>query len=93
MDLPRIFSLENFSEMAIYVDAAHASHDDSRGHTGGCVVMGEGVLHSGSHRQSINTKSSTETELVGTSDYLPYGIWLLYFMQAQGYRIEKKTLM
>lgn len=55
--------------------------------------MGEGVLHSLSAKQSINTKSSTETEIVGVSDYLPYAIWLLYFMKEQGYDVKKKYLM
>ena len=47
--------------MSIYVDASHASHNDARGQTGGCIVMGDGVIHSGSTKQKINTKSSTET--------------------------------
>ena len=33
-------------------------------------------------------KSSTEAELVGVSDYLPYNIWLLMFIDEQGYGIK-----
>ena len=54
--------------------------------------MGDGVLHCRSSKQRLNTKSSTETELVGSSDYLPYPVWLLYFYEAQGYRIAKKIM-
>jgi len=45
LDLPRIMCLRNFAEMSIYVDASHASHDDTRGQTGGCITMGTGVIH------------------------------------------------
>ena len=92
LDLPRILSVKNFTEMAIYIDASHASHEDARGQTGGCIQMGSGVLHSRSAKQKINTKSSCETELVGNSDYLPYAIWFMYFLNAQGYHVEKKIL-
>ena len=92
LDLPRIMSLEGFDRMDVYIDAAHASHVDMRGQTGGTVVMGTGVVHSRSSKQSINTKSSTETELVGVSDYIPYAIWLLNFLEKQGYKIHKRTL-
>ena len=54
--------------------------------------MGIGVIHSRSTKQKINTKSSCETELVGTSNYLPYAIWLMYFLNAQGYHVKKKIL-
>jgi len=84
--------LKNFSQIEIYTDASHATHLDMRGHTGGCIVMGDGVLHCRSSKQKINTKSSTESELVGGSDYLPYPVWLLYFYEAQGYRIAKKIM-
>ena len=43
--------------------------------------------------KKINTKSSTETELVGASDYLPYALWFLYFMQEQGFSVKRKILL
>jgi len=92
INMRRIISLKNFSQMEIYTDASHATHLDMRGHTGGCIVMGDGVLHCRSSKQKLNTKSSTESELVGGSDYLPYPVWLLYFYEAQGYCIAKKIM-
>ena len=41
-----------------------------------------------SAKQKLNTKSSTEAELVGASDYLPNTIWAKYFLEAQGHTIE-----
>ena len=45
-----------------------------------------------SSKQKINTKSSTETELVGVSEYLPFNIWAVNFLQAQGYEITNNVL-
>ena len=33
-------------------------------------------------------KSSTESELVGMSEYVPYNIWILNFLSAQGYEMK-----
>jgi len=90
IDMPRIMSLKDFSTMDIYVDAAHAVHHDMRGQTGGCIQMGTGLIHARSSKQKLNTKSSTESEFVGSSDYLPYSLWMLYFFEAQGYSIKRK---
>ena len=36
----------------------------------------------------MNTRSSTETELVSVDAYMPAFLWYLYFIQAQGYGIK-----
>ena len=90
LHLTRRLSLKNISEMLIYIDASHAPNDDAKGQTGECISMGTGILHGNSTKQKINTKSSTETELVGASDYLPYALWFLYFMDQQGYSVKRK---
>ena len=51
--------------------------------------MGVGVMHHKTSKQKLNTKSSTETEIVGASDYLPHAIWIKRFMEDQGYNIKK----
>jgi len=92
--MKRVVSLANFDHMQIYVDGSHATtHINMRGHTGGCIVMGDGVVHARSSKQGLNSKSSTETELIAASDYLPYTLWLLYFYGKQGYKIAKSELM
>lgn len=50
----------------------------------------KGVFHSKSGKQKFNTKSSTETEVVGASDYLPWTIWATCFMEDQGYPMRTK---
>jgi hypothetical protein len=62
-----------------------------RSHTGGVISFGRGGIVCKSKKQKINTKSSTEAELIGASDYLPHTLYVKMFMQAQGYPIDKAT--
>ena len=55
------------------------------------MSVGDGVIHARSSKQHINTKSSTESELVGNSNYLTYPIWIIRFLEEQGcYMVEKR---
>ena len=56
------------------------------------MSLGLGVLHGKSSKQKLNVKSSTEAEIVGTSEYMPYNVWFNHFMEAQGYKIEDNIL-
>ena len=56
------------------------------GHTGGITSFGTGIIDQKSSKQKMNTRSSTETEHVGTSEYLPKPIYFKLFMGAQGYK-------
>ncbi len=71
---------------------AYAVHDNCRGHTGAGMRFGKGMALSYSWKQKINTKSSTETELVGVEDLLGYILWACYFMQEQGYDMDPSLL-
>ena len=62
-------------EIYTWVDAAYGVHDDFKSHTGGSISMGTGIVHSKSSKQKLNTKSSTESELVGANDVLPQALW------------------
>jgi hypothetical protein len=46
----------------------HMEYVNMRGHTGGGLTMGTGYPITTSTTQKINTKSSTETEIVGVDD-------------------------
>ena len=78
--------------MNTYVDASYATHSDMKSHTGGCIVFSRGAVLSKSIKQKLNTKSSTEAELVGTSDYLPSAIYARLFLSEQGYKIKPTVL-
>jgi len=72
-------------DMLTFIDSAHAVHPDMRGHTGGATTFGTGIIDQKSSKQKMNTRSSTETEVVGNSEYLPKNIYFEMFMEAQGY--------
>jgi hypothetical protein len=87
LSLSATLGANGMTKMMTWVDAAYAVHPDMKSHTGGCVSLGRGVIMPKSTKQKLNTKSSTEAELVGASDYLPSTIWAKNFLEAQGYDI------
>jgi hypothetical protein len=89
IDLTLRIGADSLSQFSTWVDASFAVHPNMRSHTGGVSSFGHGGLLCKSKRQSINTKSSTEAELVGASDYLPNTLFIKLFMEAQGYPIDK----
>ena len=56
------------------------------------MSLGGGAVISSSEKQKINTKSSTESELVAIDDSLTTILWTLYFIEAQGYSIEQNII-
>jgi hypothetical protein len=75
-----------------WADASFAVHPDMRSHTGGVMTLGKGAIYGTSTRQKINTKSSTEAELVGVNDILPQALWTRYFLEAQGYAVKESIV-
>ena len=47
--------------------------------------MGHRSIYSSSTKQKLNTKSSTESELVAADDILTQLVWTNYFLKEQGY--------
>ena len=76
-----------------FVDVSFGTHHDMKSHTGGASTFGRGVIMTKSTKQKLNTRSTTESEIVGVSDYLPDLIWLLRFLEEQGYKVTKTVLM
>ena len=75
-----------------YVDASFAVHPDFKSHTGAVMTMGQGGMINISRKQKLNTKSSTDAELVGADDAAVMILWTKLFMEAQGYEIEENIL-
>ena len=86
IDDVRIIGADSLSKIYTWIDAAYGVTSDMKSQTGGAMSLGLGVLHGKSVKQKLNVKSSTEAELVGVSDYLPYNIWLMMFMSDQRVR-------
>ena len=76
----------------MWVDGSYAVHPDCRSQIGGTGSLGKGSIISTSTKQKLNTRSSTETELVAADDRMPHVCWTNYFLDCQGYDIDS-TIM
>ena len=75
-----------------YIDASYAVHPDFKSHTGTAMTMGLGAPIANSSKQKINTRSSTEAELVGGDDGITIILWTRLFLEAQGIEIKDNIL-
>jgi hypothetical protein len=82
--LPLILGTDESGNIYWYQDGAHAVYRDMRGHTGLMMMFGQGAVYARSLKQKLNTRSSTETELVAFDDGMPQNLWALYFTKHQG---------
>ena len=89
IDMPRAIGASGIDLMETYVDASYAVHQNMRGHTGGLVTLGRGIIKGKASKQKLNTKSSTETEVVGASDFIPWTVWAKRFLAEQGYTLRR----
>ncbi len=80
--------IENLNTAVWFADAAFAVHKDMKSHTGGVMTMGKGAILSQSNKQKLNTKSSTEAELVGADEITNLLLWTKHFLDEQGCKAE-----
>jgi hypothetical protein len=90
--MPLILRVESLNIIKWWVDASFATHGDCKGHTGATMSLGRGSITGESKKQNINTRSSTESEIVGVDDISPQMLWTRYFVKAQGYKVEESIL-
>ena len=57
-------SIDNLSSSQCNIDASHGVHWDCKGQTGAGMTLGQGAMVSLSYKQKVNTRRSTESELV-----------------------------
>ena len=86
-ELPLILSANKSGIMKWYVDGSFGVHPNMRGHTGGGLSMGRGFPFVTSTKQKLNTRSSTESEIVAVDDCMPAICWTRYFLESQGYGV------
>ena len=56
--------------MRWYVDAAFADYNNMNSHTGASMTIETGIAYSQSNKQKINTKITTEAELIGLYEHI-----------------------
>jgi hypothetical protein len=81
-------SMDSLTMLKWYVDGSHNEHWDCKGHGGAMFTLGKGATSSYSRKVKLASHSSTETELITVDMYMPEMLWLLYFIQGQGYEAE-----
>ena len=92
LNMPLTLEADECNIVKWWVDASFAVHPDMRSHTGGVMMLGKGAIYGTSTRQKLNTKSSTEAELVGVNDIMPQALWTRYFLEAQGYDVIESII-
>ena len=82
-------ALEPLKHVSLYafIDASYGVHFDMRSQSGCVIGIGLGPIYAKSSAQKLNTKSSTESELVALSDNTSQVIWCRNFLIAQGYEM------
>ena len=83
------------------LDSLYAIHPDMRSHSGIIMSLGKGVTDTKSSKQKLNTKSSTEAELMAIYYATAQVLWTRHFLAAQGvyvpttmtYQVNKGTIL
>ena len=75
-----------------YWDASFAVHGDFKGHTGGVLTLGKGATISQSTKHKLNSRSSTEAEIIAVDDGMAILLWTRLFLEAQGIIIDDNIL-
>ena len=84
---------DDSNTMVWSVDAAYAVHPDGKSHTGVTATMGKGSIISVSRKQKLNTRSSTEAELVAVDDAMSHILWSRNFLISQGIPLKSVVLL
>ena len=90
--MKRYLLADSLTHIHWYADASYGVHWDSKGHSGAMMTMGMGALSNVSRKHKLDVGSSTESEVVSIAYVLGIMMWSKYFMEAQGYTIEKNVL-
>jgi hypothetical protein len=90
--MPLILSANGSDILKWWVDASFAVHPNMHGHLGVGLSLGRGFPIVSSSKQELNTRSSTETDIVGADDFMPAICWTRYFMKAQDYNVKDNVL-
>ncbi len=91
-ELPLILAADGTGVLSWNVDASFAVHPDMRGYTGGAMTMGTGFPLDKLTKHKLNTRSSTESEIVVVNDLIPQILWARLFMKAQGFAVRDNIL-
>ena len=75
-----------------FIDASFAIHADKKSHTGAVFTLGEGVIIIESTKQKVNSRISTESELIAIDDKIGKVMWVKRFLEYQNYKINSNLI-
>ena len=75
-----------------WVDSSYTVHPDMKSHTDIFITIGKGGTYTSSCKQKLNTKSSTEDELVAIDDAMGQILWTRHFLAVQGIPVPITTI-
>ena len=78
--------------VTVSIDAAFANREEMKSTSGMCVTLGVGNFVSSSKVQKLNSKSSTEAEIIAVSDGMNVPLWLADFIVHQGHKAQPVQL-
>ena len=81
--LPLVIGADDSGRLTWNIYASFAGLLDCKSHTGACLTLEHDSIISISAKQQINSKSSTEAELVGIDDAMTLVMWMKYFFESQ----------
>jgi hypothetical protein len=93
ISIPLALGWDGTRQLRWSVGASFAVHKDMRSHTGDVLTLGQGALMSMSLKQKINTKSSTEAELLGVDDAMNFVEWIQLFVGEQIKLINEDSVL
>ena len=73
-------------KVTVSIDAAFANREMMKSTSGMCITLGVGNFIVRSKVQKLNSKSSTEAEIIAVSDGMNIPLWLADFLHHQGYK-------
>ena len=90
--LPLILEDDDSSVLKWYIDGSFAIHNDMKSHTRITLTMAKGTIYGGSLKHKLNSKSSTEAELISVFNGINQVLWMKYFLEYQWYVVNSSTI-
>ena len=80
--------VDDVQELKWYVDASFGTQSDLNSHSGSIFTLGKGAICNDSSKQKVNTRSSTESELISIDDKIAKIMWMKRFIEQQGFYVN-----
>ena len=87
-DLVLTLESENLNMMQCFIDGSHTVNYDCKGDAGSGLTLVKGRMFSKSMNQKINSKRSTQMQLMSSNDVLSQALWSDWLMKAQDWKVN-----